>query len=230
MREADTLDVLQANLQVNFRDLELLKQSLRHRSASAETGEESNERLEFLGDAVLGFLVSDLLVSRFPQASEGTLAKAKAYLVSEECLAETARALGVDSALQLSSAEDASGGRTRSSILADAMEAVIAAIYLDAGLRTARRVVRRLLAERLKQLEEGGYQGDYKSRLQERVQAQYGELPEYRIVSTEGRDHDKTFTAQVLITGCLSGQGTGKSKKQAEQAAAKDALDKLEEC
>ena len=228
MRDAEAIQALQANLKVVFRHPELLKQALRHRSASGETGEESNERLEFLGDAVVGCAVADVLMARLPQANEGTLAKAKAYLVSEVCLAQAALSVGVDKALELSDAEEAAGGRQRSSILADAMEAVIGAVYLDAGWRTARRVVRSLLAPRFEFLRKGGEYGDDKSRLQERVQAQYGELPQYRIISEQGRDHDKTFTAQVVIAGKVAGEGTGRSKKQAERAAAKVALQQLD--
>lgn len=228
MREDGTLERFQANLKVRFRDMELLKQSLRHRSVTAETGAASNERLEFLGDAILGFVVCDWLMARMPQASEGMLAKAKAYLVSEECLARAALELGLDAAIELSSAEEAAGGRSRSSILADALEAVFAAVYLDAGWRSARSVVRRALKTSFQHLEGGWYSGDYKSRLQERVQAAYGELPQYRIVAAEGLDHDKTFTAQVLVAGNVAGLGTGRSKKQAEQSAAKAALEHFE--
>lgn len=228
MQAEEELAALQARLGVAFRDETRLIRALRHRSAVLDRPLESYERLEFLGDSIVGMVVCEMLFTRFPEASEGELAKAKSFLVSEPTLAEAGRRLGLDAAVELSPAEAAAGGRLRRSILADAFESVVAAIYLDRGLRTARRVVRAALKDAVKQVARAEHHHDYKSLLQERMQAQERTTPRYRIAEETGADHDKTFVAYALMGAKVIGEGVGKSKKQAEQAAARDALQKMD--
>ncbi len=198
-----------------------------HRSWCAETpGQESNERLEFLGDAVLGLVVTDHIFRSYPDLPEGELAKVRAAVVNSETLAEVANSLDVGSALLLGKGEDASGGREKSSILADATEAVIGAVYLDGGWVPAARLVMSLLGDRIKEASVGPGGQDYKTRLQELVARQRDQLPRYE-VRDEGPDHAKRFYARVLVEGELVGQGQGRSKKQAEQAAAREAWTRL---
>jgi ribonuclease-3 len=172
-------------------------------------------------------VVCDCVYRRFPDAREGDLAKAKAFLVSEPTLAEAALAFGLDTALELSGPEEAAGGRTRRSILSDAFEAVVAAIYLDQGFRAACRFVRRALKDALKRVGREDYHRDYKSLLQERMQSERRLTPHYHIAAETGADHDKTFVARAMIGGEVIGEGQGKSKKQAEQAAAMNALERI---
>ena len=227
MGGAEALDSIQGRLGVRFRDPVLLEQALRHRSATLDRPLRSNERLEFLGDSLVGMVICDYVYSSHPDWSEGDLAKAKAYLASEPILAEAARLLRLDEVVEMSAGEEASGGRMRPSILADAFEALIAAIYLDQGVRTARKVVRSALREALVRVGTTDYHIDFKSRLQERLQAKLRKTPHYRTIAESGDDHDKTFIAHVLVGRKVLGHGHGKSKKQAEQAAAKSALDTL---
>ncbi len=227
MRDSDELSALQARLQVQFRDEAHLILALRHRSAVIETSRESNERMEFLGDSIVGMVVCDYLFAQFPEASEGELAKAKAYLASEPTLAEAGKTLRLDSSVELSPSEAAAGGGLRRSILADTFEAVVAAVFLDQGMRAARRLVRMALKAPMRRVMEEIYQHDFKSMLQERTQAQRRKTPTYKIAAATGADHDKTFRAQAMLGTRLLGEGEGKSKKEAEQAAARDALNKM---
>ena len=198
--------------------------ALTHRSWCAESGEpHSNERLEFLGDAVLGIVVTDHLFTAHPELPEGDLAKIRASVVNESALATVAGSLGLGEALRLGKGEDASGGRAKPSILADAMEAVIGAVYVDGGLDAARAVVVPLFSPLLHVAvaEPGG--GDHKSELQELLARLGVPAPVYE-VSDEGPDHDKRFFARVLVGDMRVGEGDGRSKKSAEQAAAHAAL------
>jgi ribonuclease-3 len=205
------------------RDQALFATALAHRSWCAEhPGREPNERLEFLGDAVLGLIVTDYLFRRYPDLPEGELAKARAAVVNSASLATTARELQLGTALLLGKGEDSSGGRLKPSILADAMEALIGAIYLDAGYQAADEIVLRLLGERLQESARGPGEDDYKTRLQELCAQTYDELPSYRVTDT-GPDHAKVFMAEVLVGGQTKGKGEGRSKKQAEQVAARHA-------
>ena len=200
-----------------------LEGALVHRSYCAEHPDAvSNERLEFLGDAVLGLAVTDHVYATYPDLPEGELAKLRASVVNAEVLAEVAVHVGVGPALALGKGEDASGGRTKPSILADAMEAVIAAVYLDGGWDAARALVLRLLGERIEEGAEGPGGSDFKTRLQEYSTRQFEQLPRYQ-VKAEGPDHSKRFFATVTIRGTGYGEGQGRSKKQAEQAAARAA-------
>lgn len=214
---------LQDRLGWRFRDQKVLLDALAHRSWCAEhTEAESNERLEFLGDAVLGLVVTDRVYHLYPELPEGELAKVRAAVVNAEVLAQLAVEVGLGAALLLGKGEDASGGRNKPSILSDAMEAVIAAVYLDGGWDAANGLVLRLLAGRIAEAAAGPGGHDYKTRLQELAARRFDRLPRYQ-VSGHGPDHAKRFYATVLLDGEPRGTGEGRSKKQAEQAAAKAA-------
>ena len=205
----------------------LLDQALAHRSWCAEVvGEESNERLEFLGDAVLGLVVTDHLYRSYPAMSEGQLAKTRAAVIDRGTLAQVAADLGVGDDLLLGKGEHASGGRQKTSILADAMEALIGAVYLEAGWPAAAALVLDLLGDRVALAAEGPGGHDYKTRLQELAARAFDELPLYE-VSFEGPDHARRFFATVSVGGVVRGLGEGGSKKQAEQAAARSAWTEL---
>lgn len=209
------------------KDQALFAQALAHRSWCAEhAGREPNERLEFLGDAVLGQIVTDYLFRTYPDLPEGELAKARAAVVNSASLANMARGLQLGNALLLGKGEDSSGGRLKASILADAMEALIGAIYLDAGYEVADQIVLQLVGDRLREAAKGPGDEDYKTRLQELCAQNFDELPAYRVTDS-GPDHAKVFTAEVLVKGEVKGQGEGRSKKQAEQMAARRAWDAL---
>jgi len=222
--------MLERELDYRFNDPDLLEEALSHRSFVGVHGEdrlESNERLEFLGDAVLDLIVAHELFRRFPDKSEGELTELKSLLVSRPTLQRTARNLGIGGALLLSENEEATGGRTRPSILADALEAVFGAIYLDGGYEAVRRiVVRRLIRELPTVTRTPGY-GNYKSILLEYIQRQKAGRLVYRTKKEEGPDHDKIFTVEVLLDGYALGEGEGDSKKQAQQEAARAALAEL---
>jgi ribonuclease-3 len=225
--DADALARLQAAIGWSFHDVAQLESSLVHRSYCAEHPDSySNERLEFLGDAVLGMVVTDFAFHEYPELPEGELAKLRASVVNAEVLGELATSIGLGPALILGKGEDASGGRAKQSILADAMEAVIAAVYLDGGWAAARDLVMRLLEERIRSGASGPGGHDYKTRLQELAARDFEQLPRYHVRS-EGPDHSKQFFATVMLRGEVHGTGEGRSKKQAEQAAARDAWDRL---
>lgn len=221
------LDRLQNRLAVNWRDKNLLYQALTHSSFAYESrvnGFDNNQRLEFLGDAVLGLAVSDFLFRNYPNRDEGELTKMRAALVCEPSLARVARDLELGYCLNMGKGEERSGGRERPSILADAFEALLGALYLDQGLGVASDLALRFLDPLIKDVLEGRLDRDYKTELQEIVQQRGGEQVQYKILREEGPDHHKTFTAGVLYKGVLAGSGTGRSKKDAEQQAAKSAL------
>jgi len=220
---------LQLALDYTFTDAALLDQALTHRSFCSEHAvETSNERLEFLGDSVLGFVVTTFVYGEYPELPEGELAKLRATVVSAETLAEVANEIDLGAALRLGKGEDSSGGRAKPSILADAMEAVIAAVYLDGGLEVAGRVVLASLETRIREQATGPGGGDYKTRLQELAARRVDQLPRYQ-VRHEGPDHNKRFFATVLLGGVPYGDGEGRSKKAAEQAAARIAWERLHE-
>jgi len=204
-----------------FRDRLMLQASLTHASG-ANHRLASNERLEFLGDAVLGIIVTDHVFRTYPLLQEGHLAKVRASVVNADVLAEMALKIELGPCLRLGKGEDASGGREKTSILSDALEAIIAAVYLDGGLEAARTVVMDLFGERIADAASGPGGDDYKTRLQELAAQRFEKLPRYQ-VSDEGPDHAKRFFATVLIGGAPRGTGEGGSKKQAEQAAARAA-------
>ncbi len=197
---------------------ELLQRALTHASYAHETGEESNERLEFLGDAVLSLAVTDILFHRFPEREEGELTKIRAVVVSRPVLAEVARKMGLGKHILLGRGAEEAGARERPSVLAAALEALLGAVFLAHGYPAVRDVVEKLFLEEIARYAQEI--PDYKSLLQEWVQAQCGGLPEYRVVAEEGPEHKKVFTVEVRAGG-MRALGRGRSKKEAEQAAAK---------
>jgi ribonuclease III len=204
--------------------------ALTHKSYVNEHRDEGadNERLEFLGDAVVDLAVSHRLMERFPDADEGELSKLRALLVNEETLARVARHLGLGGLLRMGRGEEMTGGRDKSSVLADALEAVIGAVYLSGGLPEALLVVDRLFGDLLQGVAEGKSGEDWKTRLQELVQTRLRQSPRYRVVSEEGPDHSKTFEVEVTVGTELFARARGRSKKEAEQAAARETLTMLD--
>lgn len=216
---------LERRLGHSFSRPDLLQAALTHRSS----GETNNERFEFLGDGLLGFLVAEMLFERFPESPEGDLTRLRADLVRQETLHELANKLDLGPSLALGEGERKSGGRTRPSILADAFEAVLAAIYLDGGFAVARRVVRERYAERIGKLDPARDGKDAKTRLQEVLQARRHPLPAYRIVDVGGEAHAQLFeVACEIATPSMSTTGRGRSRRLAEQEAAAAALRQLE--
>jgi ribonuclease-3 len=204
----------------------LLQLALTHRSVSAEDpSREDNERMEFLGDTVLQLVVTDLLYHHYPDLAEGKLAKVRASLVSRPLLAEIARQLDLGPHLRLAAAEERTGGRSKDSILADALEAVIGAVYLDSGLEGAHRIVVALFGDHVAERAKSPGVRDYKTRLQE-ILARGGQQPIYQVVG-EGPDHARTFSAVVSVGDRTLGTGEGRSKKQAEQDAAREAIEAI---
>ena len=222
------LNSLEKAIGYEFRDKSLLSTALVHSSFSNEHRKEqipNNERLEFLGDAVLELASSRYLYEHFPEEAEGALSKHRASIVCEKSLAECARTIGLGEHLQLGKGEEKSCGRTRDSLLSDAFEAVIGAMFLDGGFERAERFVRRFVMEKMS---EHPIYSDSKTRLQETVQGQLSDSIEYDLLSEEGPEHDKLFTVEVRIGGEVYGTGSGRSKKLAEQAAAAKALERIE--
>ena len=230
--EIRDLSELELRLGHRFADLRLLDRALTHRSRANEdvSGAISdNESMEFLGDAVLGFAVADLLFRDFPQFDEGQKSKIKASLVSTTTLAEQARKINLGDFLALGRGEEKTGGRRKHALLADGYEAVIAALYLDGGLEVARAFVRREFADALEDVRSPEFWGrDYKSALQELVQARDLALPDYTVAAESGPDHRKIFQVQVRVQGELMGEARGASKKAAEQEAARRAMERIE--
>lgn len=225
-KAAKALDRL---LGVRFRDPALRETALTHRSFAFENGlEVNNERLEFLGDAVLGVVVTDMAFREFPDMPEGELAKLRAAIVNMGALADVARDLGIGRFVLLGKGEEMSGGRDKSSILADAFEALLGAVYLDRGMDAARKLIVRLFRPRMIAYVRGEGDRDYKTILQELASAELRALPEYRITE-RGPDHEKEFTATVFLSGEAWGRGIGRSKKEAEQQAAHEAYVRLTE-
>lgn len=223
---------LEAVLGHTFRNRALLEQALRHASwcneqGSSEPRQEDNERLEFLGDAVLDLVVGHRLMTRYPQLREGELSVTRAQVVSEAGLSEVAGALGIGQWMMLGKGEEKSGGRLKPSILADAFEAILAAVFLDGGFAAAQDMASRLLAQRIETVEFKGFY-DFKTRLQETSQARLRATPTYRVVQELGPDHDKRFVVAVTIGEDEWARSVGRSKKEAEQNAAAEANFRLE--
>ncbi|MFW5968308.1 MAG: ribonuclease III [Persicimonas sp.] len=220
---------LEEALGYRFSDRELLERALIHRSYANEVADEvgDNQRLEFLGDAVLGVVVAHELFLRDREVQEGALSSRQAQIVCEPALADAARRIELGRYLRLGRGEAKSGGRDKASLLADAYEALLAAIYLDGGLTEVRRVVTEQLGDDMKQVARTSEPADYKSRLQTIIQRDRDERPAYRIVDESGPPHKTVFVAEVRIGGEPAGDGSGRSKKEAEQQAAREALDAL---
>ncbi len=223
------MEALEKNLGYHFKDRALLEHAMTHSSYANEhrsSGITSNERLEFLGDSVLGMVVAEYLFRTHPDMPEGDLTRTRAALVCEESLYEVAQALKLGNYLKLGKGEDAGGGRWRPSILADATEAMLAAVYLDGGLDAVRGIIGKLI---LNKEQEKAVDRDYKTSLQELVQRSPGQSVTYRLVDELGPDHDRVFVMEVAVDGKPVGQGKGRTKKEAEQMSARAALEKLEQ-
>lgn len=231
MTHADRIQALEARLGVTLALPDLALQALTHKSYVNEHKEvrlQDNERLEFLGDAVVDLAISDRLMGRFPNASEGELSKLRALIVNEDGLARIARRLQLGELLLLGRGEELTGGRDKNSVLADALEAVIGAVYRGSGLGTVLEMVDRHFADALDGVAQGRSGLDYKTKLQEDVQTRMKVAPRYRVVSEVGPDHEKTFEVEVSIGSELYARATGKSKKEAEQAAARATLEMIQ--
>ncbi len=216
-------------LGINFKDNNLLFQALTHRSYSFEKDlSVTNEKLEFLGDSVLNLVVTEYIYHKFPELNEGNLAKLRANIVNANFLAEIAKKLSIGEVLLMGKGAEQTGGRTRVSVLGDALEAIIGAIYLDQGMEATKEFILNNFKTLIDERESLGQFGDPKTRLQELVMAKYGNIPRYRIVDEFGPVHDRNFVVKVYINEKSWGHGTGKSKKKAEQEAAKEALVKFE--
>ncbi len=225
------LQAFQTAVSLHFTDVNLLQQALTHRSYVNEhedTNLVDNERLEFLGDAVLDFVTGDMLFRRFPDALEGELTRLRAALVRTESLAALAKLCQVGEALRMGKGEENSGGRDRLNNLCGAFEAVIGALYIDQGLEVVKAFVTPLLLRRLDVIIAEQLDKDPRSVLQERSQYQYGKTPHYRFVDSSGPEHEKAFTFEVLIGDWVAGRGVGRSKQAAAHAAAYDALSRIE--
>ena len=231
VRLRDEFETLQTAIAYRFRDRGLLEHAMTHTSRANEDvsgGVADNESLEFLGDAVLGFIVADLLFREFPDCDEGEKSKMKATLVSTATLARVAERLGLGDHLLLGRGEEKTGGRRKQALLADGCEALIAAMYLDGGIEQSRAFIVRELGGFIDDLRRDGVSAqDYKSTLQELVQGRNRPLPEYRVVGAAGPDHQKLFDVEVLVAGEPLARATGPSKKEAEQEAARLALSRL---
>jgi ribonuclease-3 len=226
------LKELEKLLEVHFRHIALLNQALSHPSYVNELPEqrgEHYEKLEFLGDAVLELVVSHELYEAYPRYGEGDLTKLRAAVVSKPTLAKVAKKIGIDPYIRLGKGEELGGGRKRNSLLADALEALIGAAFLDGGLKMAREFVLRHFAEEIERLDKDRQKMDYKSILQEKTQMRFQTLPKYTVVKESGPPHDRTYEILLTIKDEPYGKGTGRNKKEAQQNAARAALERFEE-
>jgi len=222
------LSELQQRISYTFGDPRLLERAVTHRSyANEHRLSEHNERLEFLGDSVLNLVVSERLMVDHPGSPEGELSRLRAAVVSEPSLAEVARAIGLGEFLLLGRGEEQTGGRDKDSLLANSLEALVAAVYLDGGLEQALAFIDDCFRDILSRVGGIGGTSDFKTELQERCQELLKTLPEYRVVSASGPDHRKEFEIELTVRGEVLGRGTGRSKKEAEQRAAKEALERM---
>ena len=230
MSKPRSIEDLHASLGITFSDTALLRQALIHRSylnEAAAEDVESNERMEFLGDAVLGLVVSDKLYRDYPALSEGHLSQIRALLVRWDALAHAAERIRLGEFLILGKGEELSGGRRRPSNLAGALEALIGAAFLDGGMTRAKKLVLNLLKPDFEEIAAGGITADSKSELQHVAQTRWRQIPHYALISSEGPDHAKLFTVEVSVGEQVMGRGQGRSKKQAELNAARQALETL---
>ncbi|WP_246745042.1 ribonuclease III [Thiospirochaeta perfilievii] len=222
------LKTLTKELDIRFRSYELLNLALTHRSVISKSHHKlNNERLEFLGDSVLGLAVTEYLYLKFPNSKEGDLAKIKSYVVSEEVLSQIGFNIGLDRFLLIGKGEEASGGRKKKAILEDAFEALLGAYYLDVGYKKSKSFILSLLAPEIDKVLDGDYKKDYKTIFQEYIQKKRKVCPKYKLLRKSGPDHDTMFIYQVIVSGEVMGTGRGKSRKIAEQSAAKTAYKKI---
>jgi ribonuclease-3 len=229
---SENIQILETTIGYRFKKKALLREALTHKSfAKEKTGESPpfNERLEFLGDAVLGLIISHYLYSTYPDYAESEFSKIRAYAVQEATLSDSALNLGIGSHLYLGRGEETSGGRKKTSLLANAFEAILAAVYLDGGLKNARAFVLTSLEPRIEAIIRKNLLFDFKTRFQEVVQEKYGILPNYKIFREEGPEHMKTFEVRVYVNKNPLGTGRGRSKKEAAQKAAREGLKRLKE-
>lgn len=223
------LENLEEKLQYKFKDINLLKQALTHTSFAYEKKVKSNEKLEFLGDSILEFVSSEYIYQKYPKLTEGEMTKVRATVVCGESLSQVARKNDVGKFLYLGKSEKVSGGQNRKAVLEDAVEAIIAAIYLDGGIEPAKKFIYDNLASKIAQASKHVGVKDYKTVLQEILQKNGTVDIEYEITDEQGPDHDKTFYAQVKLDGKVLAKGEGKSKKVAEMHAAQKALQEMED-
>ncbi len=222
---------LESKMGYSFKDKGLLREAITHKSYFHENMDKCisyNERLEFLGDSVLELVIGDYLFGSFPEYTEAELSKLRAYIVQEHTLSDVALRIGLGDFLLLGKGEESTGGREKSSVLADALEALIGAIYLDGGLKKARSFIHRFFKDIIPTMGMKGLRFDFKTELQEKAQAIFGVLPRYTITSETGPEHEKTFEVVVFIKDMVYGSGRGKSKKEAAQHAAEVALKKMQ--
>lgn len=227
---SEPLELLQKRLAVRFKTLALLEHALTHTSYVHENklpAEQSNERLEFLGDAVLGICIAEMLIRAFPDEPEGALSKRRAALVNQKQVARLAEAIDLGPALRLGKGEEKTGGRTKASLLGDAFEAMVGAIYLDQGLEVVQAFLQRLFKDLIPVSKTVETSQDYKTRLQEFYQKEFKRSPRYIVVNESGPDHSKTFDVRIEFQGTVLGEGKGRSKREAEQDAARHAIDTL---
>ena len=210
-----------------YNNIKLLEIALTHSSYANEYKIKDNERLEFLGDSVLSIIISDYIFKKLENVHEGDLTKYRAMLVCEQSLDEVAKKISLGQLIRLGKGEERTGGRHRASIISDAFEAVLASIYLDAGMETARKWLLNLMNDSIAEVLAGKKYGDYKTMLQEVVQKGHTGRVTYEVIGESGQDHEKTFEVRVLIDGVQKAEGMGRSKKEAEQQAAKRALEDL---
>ena len=223
------LVLFQNHAGIRFKSLELLNLAFSHRSYANEIAGDvdNNEKLEFFGDSVLGLVVSEYLLFALWGKTEGDMAKIKSFVVSEEVLASIAKRLRVDNFILIGKGEEYSGGRSKKAILADCLEAIIGAYYIDSGFKMSREFIRQQLIPEIQKVVEDKHKKDYKTLLQEFVQKKYRSYPKYRVVQRKGPDHNRTFYIEVQVSNATYGPGTGKNKKEAEQSAASIAYQAL---
>ena len=224
------LSQLENSLGYCFEDKNIFLEALTHKSFFHENPDKAdayNERLEFLGDSVLGFVIVEYLFMSDYKLTESVMAKTKSYLVKESVLSEVANEIFLGKYLRLGRGEEVTGGRKKKSLLADAVEALLGAVYIDGGYEKSRSLIIRLFREKIDAIIRSGEFHDFKTELQEKTQLLFNAIPEYKIIRQEGAEHRKLFTIEVYIAGARYGDGTGKSKKEAETLAAKEALQKL---
>ena len=230
MSESAELESLQETLGINFNDVSILQQALVHGSYLHENPDfalPSNERLEFLGDSLLGFVIAEKLYTDFPDLTEGGMTKLRAALVRKETLSRISQSLGLGDYLYMGCGEETSGGRTKQSILASALESLVGAILMDQGFDPCRAFVLRLFEDEMGKAIDERLAADYKSELQETIQARHRAAPAYRTIRAVGPDHAKEFTVEVSVNGTVIGIGSGRSKRQAEREAARAALQNI---
>lgn len=226
-RKKELKEILK-KVNIHFRNYDLLNLALSHRSFVNENNlKENNERLEFLGDSILGFVITDYLYRRYPFHSEGELARIKSFVISEMTLTKIAKNIGLNKYILIGKGEESSGGRNKNTIIADAFEAFLGSVYLDSNLKKTKDLIIKLFKNEIELVIEDKHEKDYKTLLQEYAQKTFKVCPVYKLVGKKGPEHNRTFFVSVFLSGKVIGSGEGKSKKNAEKEAAKNAYLKL---